>query len=243
MYAISASGQGLDYYDFKVNAQDTVINIPYGGKEANSGINLDNGFTYFLTFYEDFATYVLYVSAPSPSSIYDALLRHASPIVFLTLSWGDYSIRGNKMLFNDRVAGFKMEASIEGNEIKFRRDYFPDIDKHVWDILRSNESTSSLFAIFDCKKAERYRNDYDKKFRKPFEFTPGVYNHSLEISENGEWKKKHRDLVLAEGKWHRKRNILILNCPKLKCDFYMVIGEEKLTSMLLLGDVFGTDYE
>lgn len=79
---------------------------------------------------------------------------------------------------------------------------------------------------------------------EPFEFTPDTYisRDSSEMEENGQWKIKYNDLVFAGGKWHRERNVLILNGPKLNGDFYMTIGEKRLRSMLLLMDIRGADY-
>ena len=159
------------------------------------------------------------------------------------VSWGDYKVRGNRILFSDRIAGFKMEASLEpGVGMKFLRDYLPQINEKVWEIPEVQEDGDVRFSIiFDKEKAARYRKAYDRKYREQFEFTPGIY-HDLEISEDGRWVQKYGDVVLAEGTWRRKRNILILHCPKLGCNFYMTIGEKRLTSMLLLMDWRGMYY-
>lgn len=228
---LSESGSGLNIYDFIVNEPDTVIAI-HSDNAVFSGKRL-NGFNYSLYFFEDYSVYELCISMPPG--------LHSDVIIIQTVSWGNYKIRGDKMLFYDRIAGFKMEASIEPAGIKFRKDYFPDLGKDVW---RKPEEygQADFLAVFDNKKAERYRKAYDRKYREPFEFTPGIYSSSLEISGDGRWTQKYGDLVLAEGKWRRKRNVLVLNCPKLGCNFYMTIGERRLTSMLLLMDIFGSYY-
>ncbi len=48
--------------------------------------------------------------------------------------------------------------------------------------------------------------------------------------------------MLANGCWQRADNILILDCPKLGCNFYMIIENGQLRSMLLLGDIWGQYY-
>lgn len=250
LYVVSASGQKFNRYDFQVNDKDTVINIPNGSKTryVYHARRSDDSVHYSLLLYEDFSTYVLQISLPSQPSLFEGLPGHSSPIIISTLSWGDYRICGNKMFLNDRIAGFKMETSIESDEVRFCRNYFPGMNKRVWDMYPPEEEEeresgySEFYAIFDNKKAERFRKDYDQKYREPFELAAGVYNaslNSLEIAENGQWKQKYGDLVLAEGEWRRKRNIIILNCPKLKCNFYITIGDKRLGSMLLLGDIFG----
>lgn len=228
---LSESESGLNLYDFVVNELDTVIAI-HSGNVVFSGKRL-NGFNYTLYFFEDYSVYELCISMPPE--------LYSDIIIIQIVSWGNYKIRGDKILFYDRIAGFKMEASIEPAGIKFHKDYFPDLGKDVW---RKPEEygPADFLAVFDNKKAERYRKAYDKKYREPFEFTPDIYSSSLEISEDGRWAQKYGDLVLAEGTWRRKRNVLVLNCPKLGCNFYMTIGERRLTSMLLLMDIFGSYY-
>lgn len=232
---VSAYGQEFNLDDLVVNNQDTILYIPNHNKGSHSCMHLENGFVYHLYFYEDFHTYELcIVSPPKP---------YESVLIFSVISWGNYKVRGNKMLFQDRIGGFKMVASIESDGIRFHNDYFPYMNKDIWIISKSDEEdTHGFVAMFDNKKAERYRNDYDKKYKEPFELTFGVYNYSLEISKDGKWVQKYDDFVLAEGRWHRKRNILVLNCPKLKCNFYMTIDEKRLGSMLLLMDLRGKYY-
>lgn len=232
-----ASEWELNRYDFVIYDTDTVISISPESRAANTGIRLDNGIVYYLSFFEDYSIYELYMSLPDSSG--------SNIIIIQTISWGDYKALGNKILFHDRIAGFKMEATVGSAGMKFHEDYFPGLDEEIWDTPQPETSTFGLYAIFDKKKAKRYRKAYDKKHREPIEFTPGIYiaaSVSLEISEDGRWTQKYGDVVLAHGEWRRQRNILVLNCPKLGCNFYMTIGEKRLTSMLLLMDIFGSYY-
>lgn len=231
---VLVSGQEFDFSDLTVMDKDKIMVIPWKAREAFASLNLDNGYTYTVFFFKDFSTYELCISAP--------LDEYTSVSAFSAISWGDYKVSGNKMLFYDRVANFKMEAEVNRNEIRFPKDYFPGMNTDIWEMSKFKKDSHGFIAIFDSKKAEIYRKDYDNKYKELFQFTPGIYNGSLEIGENGKWKQKFGEIVLAEGKWYRERNILILNCPNLECNFYMTIGENRLGSMLLLMDLWGQYY-
>lgn len=218
--------------NFFVNEPDTVIYIR-DGRVAYTGMLL-NGFSYHLYLYEDHSIYQLSMSLnPGASDVH----------IIWYVSWGDYKVRGKRILFSDRIAGFKMEATVEpGVGMKFHKEYLPQINENVWKVPNLQEGVDAYFWMeFDKEKAARYRKAYDRKYREPFEFTPGIYNN-LEIGEDGRWIQKNGDVVLAEGTWRRKRNILILHCPKLRCNFYMTIGEKRLTGMLLLRNSSGMYY-
>ena len=229
LLAGSISGQTFDRSDFMVNEPDTVMKVPMGSM-ASYCSPLEE--PYGLKLYADQAIYELsvYSSSEELSFIY-------------SLSWGNYEIKGEKIFFHDRIAGFKMTASRSSDGFKFCKDYFPGINKNIWKIGAA-EASDGIYAFFDRDKALRYRESYNKKYPKPFKFTPGLYLRplNLEVAANGKWNQKLDDFLLAEGEWYREDNILVLKCPKLECNFYMTIGKNKLGSMLFLGGGYGFYY-
>ena len=102
-----------------VTEPDTVLKIR-DGRVAHSFVSL-SGFNYYLDLYEDNSIYELSMSLdPGASDVH----------ITWPVSWGDYKVRGNRILFSDRIAGFKMEASLEpGVGMKFLRDYLPQINE------------------------------------------------------------------------------------------------------------------
>lgn len=234
LLADSMSGQTFDRSNFMVNDPDTVVLIPSNSRVAYCSSVKSQ---YSLRLYVDQSAYELFVVDAES----ELILCH-------TISWGDYKAQDDKIFFCDRVAGFKMVASLTSDGLRFSQDYFPDIDKDVWKILPAESRDGGvlplLSAVFDRHKARHFRDSYIKRYKEPFEFTPNIYysNMVLNIGDDGKWEHKHGNLVLAEGEWHRKGNILVLKCPKLKCKFHVAIGDNKLVSMLLLGDTFGRYY-
>lgn len=97
-----------------VTEPDTVLKIR-DGRVAHSFVSL-SGFIYYLDLYED-------------NSIYE-LSMSLHPNIIWRVSWGNYKVRGNRIQFSDRIAGFKMKASLEpGMRMKFLWDYLPQINE------------------------------------------------------------------------------------------------------------------
>lgn len=157
------------------------------------------------------------------------------------LSYGHYSCSEKQLILHDDYYGFDWYLSIEdGDVVKVDRGYsflnevkIVDYQSYVYDIHKG----------FDSNFRSQLRNIEKNRKEKPIRL--GKYNdpqehYSLTIGNYGIYQLFLKDIILSEGLWKQKDNILILHDAHVNFVFAMILKDGTLYSISIPGEFGGT---
>ena len=205
-------------------------------------------YTYYVSYYIKFYPNQYYFLGMRSEFDYE------SNISSWDVSFGRYIEDKNEIILSDKVHGYQLELSYEKDTLKMKSSFSWIKDK-CFKNLGSVYDNSNVYNALGITKdmtlsLEQERKEYLLSHSKAYPINIGKYSdigyaysfklniladstYSLELWMDG-WK-----VALFEGIWNRNCNELILYDNNLKCNFYMLIGENKLISKLLPGDYKG----
>ena len=157
------------------------------------------------------------------------------------LSYGHYSCSKKQLILHDDYYGFDWYLSFEdGDVVKVDRGYsflnevkIVDYQSYVNDIHKG----------FDSNFRSQLRNIEKNRKEKPIRL--GKYNdpqehYSLTIGNYGIYQLFLKDIILSEGLWKQKDNILILHDAHVNFVFAMILKDGTLYSISIPGEFGGT---
>lgn len=166
----------------------------------------------------------------------------ASDILFYTpLSFGEYTIEEERLLFVDEILGFKVVALIKDREFEIIQG-FPFMKNAVFSLW----SEHSYFDDYPKpKRIVPQKETWSKANhnRKTDALTPGIYKNSLYttliLTENNNYILLYSGILLSYGSWSRDKNTIFLFDFFLNHSFSVVLEGNVLTSCYLPGDFDG----
>lgn len=166
-------------------------------------------------------------------------------IVFVTiLSYGNFVVKQNRIVFTDMAHRYTMEMEINDNEIVVKRSfYFLKNSKFIFYSENHESLPTELYSLVNVQKLKQERQNYQRLHKDLFALDSGTYKsnelehpHLLHIRLPNQYQLEYKDIVMSKGTWRRVGNELILFDTELKCSFYALIGDKIIISKLVVGD-------
>ena len=203
-------------------------------------------YTYYAKYYIEFHNNYYYFMEI-------AIYLSDDVVFFYPQSFGKYTEDNNKIILTDHVHGFQIVLLREDEDLIVISLFSWIKDKqfkYYGEVYDNSNLSEALEITKDMPLSlEQERKEYQLSSVQTYPLKNGKYSgdeyypFELYLSADSTYSMEFRigywDIAFFEGTWSRNGNELILCNANLQCNFYMLIGEDKLISKLLPGDYEG----
>jgi hypothetical protein len=161
------------------------------------------------------------------------------------LSIGRFKVRNDTIFLIDEVHGFEMEMVILNHKEIMAIKSFYFLQNEIFYLYSQNEEPVSSMIIpnINIIILQTERKDYNLLHKDLFCFKFGNFvsnnGYNLQINPDKTYSLYFKEILISCGNWKRTHNELVFYDEILRQEFYVVIGDNLLISMLLPGDYKG----
>lgn len=169
--------------------------------------------------------------------------------IYGIFSVGTYTLSEKMITLHDNITGvdFEGELTSDSTVVFTKACHFMKNSPMEFGFYEDRYAREEFLGDLDEHKASKLREEHTTSER--IEFSSGVYvwphrggdiyDMELEINTDGTYKYYMYELLVSKGGWHRENNIMVLTENDSKANYYLLIKNKSLQSMLLPADTHG----
>lgn len=164
----------------------------------------------------------------------------------VVLSYGRYSVLDEQLILHDDYYNYEWNVYIKDNKIIVARGFvFLDgktVSKYRNESIEITPPNDEYLGRIKAQ-IDWFLSQQDNPQMVAGQYEDQNHDNVLIINNDGKYQLYLKDVLLSEGHWNQKDNLLVLHDIQLNHDFNFAIGKRSLLSLGVPGDFAGTLFD